>query len=124
MNDNQILDLELFRDYAEGVLGSLGPDGGQQYCLIWLHLRGYRIYRRQRGLFRGKELVDAFGGLLLQHFPSGLVGHAEADGYLVLSNGTDVELTVVDLNASLLRRYPDARVVAEAGVCTLGGQDG
>lgn len=124
MNDNQILDLELFRDYAEGVLGSLGPDGGQQYCLIWLHLRGYRIYRRQRGLFRGKELVDAFGRLLLQHFPSGLVGHAEADGYLVLSNGTDVELTVVDLNASLLRRYADARVVAEAGVCTLGGQDG
>ena len=124
MNDNQILDLELFRDYAEGVLGSLGPDGGQQYCLIWLRLKGYGVYRRQRGLFRGKELVDTFGGLLLTHFPSGLVGHAEADGYLVLSNGTDVELTVMDLNASLLRQYPDARVVAEAGVCTLGGQDG
>lgn len=124
MSDNQILDLELFRDYAEGVLGSLGPDGGQQYCLIWLRLKGYGVYRRQRGLFRGKELVDTFGGLLLTHFPSGLVGHAEADGYLVLSNGTDVELTVMDLNASLLRQYPDARVVAEAGVCTLGGQDG
>lgn len=124
MNDNQILDLELFRDYAEGVLGSLGSDSGEQYCMIWLHLKGYEVFRRQRGLFRGKELVDAFGALLLTCFSSGLVGHAEADDYLVLSDCKEVELAVMDLNTSLLRQYADARVMAEAGVCIIGGQDG
>lgn len=123
MSNNQILDLELFRDYAEGILDSTVPGSGQQYCLIWLHIAGYGVYRRQRGLFRGRELVDTFGSLLLSHFPSGLVGHAEADGYLVLSEVIDIERTVQDLNDSLSAKYADARVQAEAGVCMIGGAD-
>ena len=121
MSDNQILNLELFRDYANGVLDSFGPDSGQQYCLVWMEMEGFDIYRRRQGLFCGKELVDRFGSLLIEGFPSGLIGHADADVYLVLSDRTDIEPVTMELNGKLHQIYPDARVEAKAGVCPLAG---
>lgn len=121
MDDNQILNLELFKDYATGILESLDPEGAQEYSLLWLEMSGYDVYRQQQGLFRGKEMADRLGVLIVQNFPSGLVGHAEADRYLVMNDNADVVPVIDRMNEAISRTWPEARVQLKAGVCVIRG---
>lgn len=115
-DQNDILDLNYFKNFTSNVLESYEYEGNEPLRLIWTDLEHFETYNEQQGFLKGDELLAEFGGILLSQFVDGVVGKIVGVHYAVLTNAPDVERRLL-LVHDILRGMPlETRVEFKAGV--------